>query len=45
MEKNYNHGQAKETMDLNDGYVYFRNSELISGQLGKATLGLYVVLT
>ncbi|KAL2614065.1 hypothetical protein R1flu_025757 [Riccia fluitans] len=39
MEKNYNHGQNKETLDLNDGYVYFRNSELLSGQLGKATLG------
>lgn len=23
----------------NDGFVYFRNSELICGQLGKATLG------
>ncbi|CAL9096720.1 unnamed protein product [Musa textilis] len=28
-----------ETMCPSDGYVYFRNSELISGQLGKATLG------
>ncbi|CAN8252676.1 unnamed protein product [Cochlearia groenlandica] len=28
-----------ETMCPNDGWVYFRNSELISGQLGKATLG------
>ncbi|KAH9700983.1 DNA-directed RNA polymerase III subunit 1 [Citrus sinensis] len=28
-----------ETMCPNDGFVYFRNSELISGQLGKATLG------
>lgn len=39
MEKNYNHKEGKETMDLNDGCVYFKNSELISGQLGKATLG------
>ncbi|GAB2275314.1 hypothetical protein Dimus_010075 [Dionaea muscipula] len=28
-----------EAMCPNDGCVYFRNSELISGQLGKATLG------
>ncbi|XP_020113844.1 DNA-directed RNA polymerase III subunit 1 isoform X2 [Ananas comosus] len=28
-----------ETMCPCDGYVYFRNSELISGQLGKVTLG------
>jgi len=28
-----------EAMCPNDGFVYFRNSELISGQLGKATLG------
>ncbi|XP_031105563.1 DNA-directed RNA polymerase III subunit 1-like isoform X2 [Ipomoea triloba] len=28
-----------ETMCPSDGFVYFRNSELISGQLGKATLG------
>ncbi|KAI9196764.1 hypothetical protein LWI28_026830 [Acer negundo] len=28
-----------ETMCPNDGFVYIRNSELISGQLGKATLG------
>ncbi|KAK8921953.1 DNA-directed RNA polymerase II subunit RPB1 [Platanthera zijinensis] len=28
-----------ETMCYSDGFVYFRNSELISGQLGKATLG------
>ncbi|XP_074571675.1 DNA-directed RNA polymerase III subunit 1-like [Curcuma longa] len=28
-----------ETMCPSDGYVYFRNSELISGQLGKVTLG------
>ncbi|GAB4843614.1 DNA-directed RNA polymerase III subunit 1 [Ancistrocladus abbreviatus] len=28
-----------ETMCPNYGFVYFRNSELISGQLGKATLG------
>ncbi|GAB2216425.1 hypothetical protein Droror1_Dr00024198 [Drosera rotundifolia] len=29
----------EETMCPNDGWVYFRNSELISGRLGKATLG------
>ncbi|XP_061361835.1 DNA-directed RNA polymerase III subunit 1 [Gastrolobium bilobum] len=28
-----------KTMCPNDGFVYFRNSELISGQLGKLTLG------
>ncbi|XP_038972864.1 DNA-directed RNA polymerase III subunit 1 isoform X2 [Phoenix dactylifera] len=28
-----------ETMCPSDGYVYFRNSELMCGQLGKATLG------
>ncbi|CAI8603101.1 unnamed protein product [Vicia faba] len=28
-----------KTMCLNDGFVYFRNSELISGQIGKVTLG------
>lgn len=31
--------REKETMCPNDGFVYFRNSDLISGQLGKATLG------
>ncbi|XP_074366508.1 DNA-directed RNA polymerase III subunit 1 [Apium graveolens] len=35
-EKSYDSG---ETMCENDGFVYFRNSELVSGQLGKATLG------
>ncbi|KQJ92760.1 DNA-directed RNA polymerase III subunit 1 [Brachypodium distachyon] len=29
----------EETMCPNDGFVYFRNSELLSGQLGKKTLG------
>lgn len=33
--------REKETMCPNDGFVYIRNSELISGQLGKATLGEY----
>ncbi|XP_040994118.1 DNA-directed RNA polymerase III subunit 1 isoform X2 [Juglans microcarpa x Juglans regia] len=28
-----------DAMCPNDGFVYFRNSELLSGQLGKATLG------
>ncbi|PIA38792.1 hypothetical protein AQUCO_02700173v1 [Aquilegia coerulea] len=36
-EKNY--CKPEETMCQNDGYVYFRNSELICGQLGKVTLG------
>lgn len=36
---NKEHKKERETMCPNDGYVYFRNSELISGQLGKATLG------
>ena len=45
-EKSYSKPQKgdkreKETMCPNDGFVYFRNSELISGQLGKATLGKY----
>lgn len=31
--------KKNETMCPADGWVYFRNSELISGQLGKATLG------
>ncbi|WCJ25207.1 DNA-directed RNA polymerase III subunit 1 [Euphorbia peplus] len=31
--------REKESMCPCDGYVYIRNSELISGQLGKATLG------
>ncbi|KAF5940405.1 hypothetical protein HYC85_021572 [Camellia sinensis] len=35
-EKNYS--KSGETMCPNDGFVYFRNSELICGQLGKATL-------
>ncbi|ESQ42341.1 hypothetical protein EUTSA_v10012446mg [Eutrema salsugineum] len=38
-EKNFKKGKYDETMCTNDGWVYFRNSELISGQLGKATLG------
>ncbi|OWM68854.1 hypothetical protein CDL15_Pgr025041 [Punica granatum] len=43
-EKNYTKPKSSahrelETMCPNDGFVYFRNSELISGQLGKATLG------
>ncbi|RVX22922.1 DNA-directed RNA polymerase III subunit 1 [Vitis vinifera] len=38
MEKTYNKRRGKETMCPSDGFVYFRNSELISGQLGKATL-------
>ncbi|XP_057794291.1 DNA-directed RNA polymerase III subunit 1 isoform X3 [Salvia miltiorrhiza] len=36
-EKNY--GKSRESMCSKDGFVYIRNSELISGQLGKATLG------
>ena len=43
-EKNYikpkEEGEREpEAMCPNDGFVYFRNSELLSGQLGKATLG------
>ncbi|KAI3678420.1 hypothetical protein L6452_37711 [Arctium lappa] len=43
-EKSYTKPSGKrdkpyETMCPNDGYVYIYNSELISGQLGKATLG------
>ncbi|KAB2619745.1 DNA-directed RNA polymerase III subunit rpc1-like [Pyrus ussuriensis x Pyrus communis] len=54
-EKSYNttkteDGREIEAMCPNDGFVYFRNSVLIAGQLGKATLGngnkngLYYVL-
>ncbi|KAB2599003.1 DNA-directed RNA polymerase III subunit rpc1-like [Pyrus ussuriensis x Pyrus communis] len=32
-------GREIKAMCLNDGFVYFRNSVLIAGQLGKATLG------
>ncbi|KAM5559842.1 DNA-directed RNA polymerase III subunit 1-like [Rosa sericea] len=32
-------GRETDAMCPNDGFVYFRNSELLSGQLGKATLG------
>ncbi|KAK4479526.1 hypothetical protein RD792_015042 [Penstemon davidsonii] len=38
-EKNYDKPTDKETMCPKDGFVYIRNSELICGQLGKATLG------
>lgn len=41
-EKNFKRPEKfDETMCQNDGWVYFRNSELISGQLGKATLGKF----
>lgn len=40
-EKSY--GKSKETMCPKDGFVYIRNSELISGQLGKATVGQYLM--
>eukprot|EP00898_Chlorokybus_atmophyticus_P005611 jgi/Chlat1/6050/Chrsp4S06335 len=36
-EKNYS--KKGQHMDPNDGYVCFRNSDLLCGQLGKATLG------
>lgn len=39
-ENNYNKKANLGSMCPTDGYVYFRNSELICGQLGKATLGL-----
>ncbi|CAK9872595.1 unnamed protein product [Sphagnum jensenii] len=38
-EKNYNKKANIGSMCITDGYVCFRNSELICGQLGKATLG------
>nr|XP_043636621.1 DNA-directed RNA polymerase III subunit 1-like [Erigeron canadensis] len=43
-EKSYTKPSGKrdkpyETMCPNDGYIYIHNSELLSGQLGKATLG------
>lgn len=43
-EKNYgskldDREREFKTMCPDDGFVYFRNSELISGQLGKVTLG------
>ncbi|XP_024535104.1 DNA-directed RNA polymerase III subunit 1 [Selaginella moellendorffii] len=34
-----NHKKGTETMCPKDGYVFFKNSELICGQLGKGTLG------
>ncbi|CAJ2657296.1 unnamed protein product [Trifolium pratense] len=37
--KHDDRNREKKTMCPNDGFVYFHNSELISGQLGKATLG------
>lgn len=39
-EKNYNKKADIGSMCPTDGYVFFRNSELLCGQLGKATLGL-----
>ncbi|XP_006653556.2 DNA-directed RNA polymerase III subunit 1 [Oryza brachyantha] len=33
------YSKSRETMCPNDGFVYFRNSELLSGQVGKKTLG------
>ncbi|KAJ3669151.1 hypothetical protein LUZ60_011101 [Juncus effusus] len=39
LERNYNEEAGCGSMCPTDGYVYFRNSELICGQLGKATLG------
>lgn len=40
-EKNYNKKADIGSMCPTDGYVCFRNSELLCGQLGKATLGGY----
>lgn len=44
-EKNYTkliaNGREIEAMCPNDGFVHFHNSELVSGQLGKATLGQF----
>lgn len=42
-EKSYPREKGLETMCPSDGFVYFRNSELISGQLGKATLGEFPI--
>jgi DNA-directed RNA polymerase III subunit RPC1 len=39
MEKNYNKVDNLRAADISDGYVFFQDSELISGNLGKATLG------
>lgn len=46
-EKNYSNKLQEnerefETMCPADGFVCFRNSELISGQLGKGTLGICI---
>ena len=38
-EKNYVNKKDRKHFDENDGYVCFFNSELISGNIGKATLG------
>lgn len=38
-EKDYNSEQALEQMDARDGYVCIRNSELLSGRIGKGLLG------
>ncbi|KAK9279694.1 hypothetical protein L1049_013374 [Liquidambar formosana] len=39
MEKSYDKNGKRETRCPNDAFIYFRNSDLICGQLGKATLG------
>ena len=38
-EKNYSKKENRQHFDMNDGFVCFRDSELISGTIGKATLG------
>lgn len=38
-EKDYNSQQAMEQMDSRDGYVCIRNSQLLSGRIGKGLLG------
>lgn len=38
-EKDYNSEKSMEQMDTRDGYVCIRNSELISGRIGKGLLG------
>ncbi|CAB4282588.1 unnamed protein product [Prunus armeniaca] len=45
-EKSYSKTEdgGPEAMCPNDGFVYFRNSELIAGQLGKGTLDRFMVL-
>lgn len=38
-EKGYNVKTKEEHFDLKEGYVQFKNGEIISGRIGKSTLG------